>query len=112
MPQDPFRFHRLVPFALLLGLAACTASDQPPAPDPIQAEAEDFLTSYTQEYTRLYTAASEAEWQANIRIVEGDDTNRLRSEETQQAKAVFTGSAKNIETTRRLLEAKDRLSPL
>jgi len=77
-----------------------------------QAEAQAFLDSYTTQMLALYTTASEADWQANIHIVEGDDTIRKAAEEANEAMARFTGSEENIATARSLLEAAAQLDPL
>ena len=77
-----------------------------------QEEAEAFLNDYTTRYLELYGEASEAEWQANTRIVEGDDSNRLKAEAAQQALADFTGSTENIERAAQLKEYGDTLTPL
>ena len=77
-----------------------------------QAEAQAFLDDYTAEYVALYAESAEAEWGLNTKIVDGDDTNRLRTEAANQALAAFTGSAEVIETTRALLERREYLTPL
>ncbi|MCB1056990.1 MAG: M2 family metallopeptidase [Acidobacteria bacterium] len=108
-----YRFAPLLALALLAGgLGACQGTDSKADTEALRTEVAGFLDSYTQEFVRLYTEASEAEWASNIHIVEGDDTNLKRTEEAQKALASYTGSLENIETTRGYLESKDQLEPL
>ncbi len=106
------------PFAVwtaALTLAACGPSaseDEEAIRAALQAEVHAFLDAYTAEYLELDAAASEAEWDSNVRIVEGDDTNRLRLEEAKAAMAAFTGSQDNIDRARSYLERRDALEPL
>ncbi len=76
----------------------------------IQAEAQAFIDSYTTEYLKLYTASSEAQWKSNIEIIEGDTTNAKATERANEAYAIFTGSAENIENARKFLERKKHLT--
>ncbi|KAA9346055.1 M2 family metallopeptidase [Adhaeribacter soli] len=87
----------------------------PPAaaiPRDFRGEAEKFLREYSETYQKLYTAASEAEWTSNTRIIPGDETNARRTQEANEAMARFTGSEENIKRTRELLEHKDMLDRL
>ena len=68
-----------------------------------QEEAEQFINKYTEQYVKLYTAASEAQWNNNTVMKEGDSSLRLAAEKADQAMAEFTGSRENIETAKRLL---------
>lgn len=78
----------------------------------LQKEAQAFLDTYTQEYVKLYTASSEAQWKANTEIREGDTTNAAAAQKADEAMAAFTGSKENIEKARGFLEKKDALSAL
>jgi peptidyl-dipeptidase A len=69
-----------------------------------QEEAQKFLDSYTEQYVKLYTASSEAQWNNNTVMKEGDSTNRMAAEKADEAIAAFTGSKENIETAKRLLQ--------
>jgi peptidyl-dipeptidase A len=75
------------------------------------AEAQAYLDTYTQEYQKLYYASSQAEWESNTRIVEGDSTNAVRTKAANEAFADFTGSEENINKTREFLKKSD-LSPI
>jgi peptidyl-dipeptidase A len=78
----------------------------------IRKEVQAFVDDYTAMYVELYTASSEAEWASNTRIVEGDDTNRKRTEAANQALTAFTGSVEVIERARSFLDRRDALDPL
>jgi len=78
----------------------------------IQQEAQSFLDDYSKTYQKLYYEASEAEWQANIKIVEADTTLAAAAQKAGEALAKFTGSTKNIEKARYFLKYKDQLTPL
>jgi peptidyl-dipeptidase A len=92
----------------IIAVTACGPAADTKARDAVQT----FLDDYTAKFVGLYTASSEAEWVSNTRIVEGDDTNRERTEAANQALAAFTGSVEVIEATRRFLERRDALDPL
>ncbi len=90
-----------------------TTTDDPAAEGAVlQAEVQAFLDAYTAEYLELDQAASVAEWDSNVRIVEGDDSNRLRLEAAKEALAAFTGAEEAIEKARGFLEQRDALEPL
>jgi peptidyl-dipeptidase A len=95
-------------------VAACgnNGGDNKAATPAIQQEAQQFLDSYTKEYVQLYTASSEAQWQANTAIKEGDTTLTVAARNADEAIAAFTGSNTNIETARKLMAEKDKLTDL
>src|SRR5690606_16031255 len=86
----------------------------PPATDIFEArvEAQAFLDSYASQLQPLYYASALAQWAANTRIADGDDTNARRVQEADEALAAFTGSVENIERARHFLEQRDALTPL
>ena len=92
--------------ALLIGTACSTQQGGLPG------EAQDFLDSYSEAFQQLSYAASLAEWESNTRIVEGDETNAVRTREAQEGMAAFTGSVENIERCRYFLDNRDLLTPL
>ncbi len=95
-------------------VAACgnSGGDNKATTPAIQQEAQAFLDSYTKEYVQLYTASSEAQWQSNTAIKEGDTTLTVAARNADEAIAAFTGSNTNIETARKLMAAKDQLTDL
>lgn len=78
----------------------------------IQAQADAYLSTYQTEYQKLYTDASEAEWQLNTKIVEGDTITQHNYEVARQKYADFTGSLANIDSCRKYIAIKDKLTPL
>lgn len=103
-------------WALALGataLGACQGSGSKGSSNSAaQKEAQAFIDTYTQEYVKLYTNSSEAQWKANTEIVEGDTTNAAAAQKADEAMAAFTGSKENIDKARKFLEQKDELSPI
>ncbi|MBX2904960.1 MAG: M2 family metallopeptidase [Taibaiella sp.] len=93
---------------LLLG--SCGGNEQTVSKE--QTEAQQFIDSYSQKYVQLYTNVSEAQWRANIEIVEGDSTNTVAARKADEAMAEFTGAADNIENARKFMAMKDKLTEL
>ncbi len=104
----------LIVFTLVVSLAACSPpSDESPGDSgALKAEAQAFLDAYTERYLELDYVASQAEWDSNVRIVEGDESNRLRLESAKEASAGFTGAEQTISQARSFLEQRDSLEPL
>ncbi len=75
-------------------------------------EAQAFLQKYTNKYVTLYTNSSEAQWKANTEIVAGDSTNAMAAQKADEEMAAFTGSKENIETAKKFMEHKEKLSPI
>jgi len=90
-------------FVLPIILLACS--------DP-QKDAQQFIDDYNKQYTQLYKASSEASWQTNTAIKEGDTTNAYHSRIADEAFTAFTGSIENINKAKSLLEKKSTLTPL
>ncbi|NVO84068.1 M2 family metallopeptidase [Hymenobacter terrestris] len=74
--------------------------------------AETYLTYYSGEYQRLYTASAEAEWRSNTHIVPGDTANAGATARANERMAAFTGSTENITRLRQLLEHQVELTDL
>ena len=98
----------LCAIALLTGCAG----PQDGSGSDVAAEAQAFLDQYHAAWLPLYYEGNEAEWASNTRIVEGDETNRLRTEAANQALAAYTGSVEVIEKARAFLDQRDALSDL
>ena len=79
---------------------------------PRSPELDNFLSGYAKEYQRLNYASSQAEWESNTHIVEGDSSNAIRTRRANEALARFVGSTENIARIRGFLEHRDRLNPL
>ncbi len=75
-------------------------------------EVQVFLDEYNQNYQRLLVDYSEAEWELNTRIVEGDTLASSKAQEANRKIAAFTGSKENIEKARHYLNHVENLSEL
>lgn len=94
-------------------LSSCGQSgNRASSTDPLAADAQKFIDSYTAAYVQKYTDVSNAQWKNNIEIVEGDSTNTVAARKADEAMAEFTGSKENIEQAKKFLEQKDKLSPI
>ena len=78
----------------------------------LQDSVQAYIDQYSTTYKKLSTVANEAQWQSNIRIIEGDSTNAKASNKAQQEMADFTGSTENIEMVQKYLAQKDKLTEL
>jgi len=109
MRHAPSRFAIL---AVLLG-ASALASCRDRTPDlPVADEGRRFVEAYTAEWLDLYSKATEADWQANVRIEEGDTTLAAASAAAQAELAAFEGSTYNIAVIRELLRRRSELDTL
>lgn len=99
--------------AALLLLASCGGGNQQNASSAKGNEAaQQFIDQYTNQYVKLYTASSEAQWKANTEIREGDTTNAYKAQMADEAMAAFTGSKENIEQAKKFLADSTTLSPI
>lgn len=103
-------YRHLLALASTAAVLGACHSQKKAASASAQADAASFLADYSDEYVRLYTASSLAEWASNTRITEGDDTNARRTRAANEALAAFTGSVENIERARELLESRELLT--
>ncbi|MCX6297277.1 MAG: M2 family metallopeptidase [Bacteroidetes bacterium] len=78
----------------------------------IQDSVQTYLDSYNKKYQELSTISNEADWKSNIHIVEGDTTNATALNIASEAYAKFTGSSENIETAKKYLAQKEKLTEL
>lgn len=102
MHMKQYLFITLAAFAF----AACSNNKK------VQQETQQFLDAYNKKYVELSVAANEAQWKVNTMIVEGDSSNAVAAEKANKAYAAFTGSKENIETAKKMLEQKDKLTEL
>ncbi len=77
-----------------------------------QQQAQHFIDAYTKQYVKLYTNSSEAQWKSNTEIVSGDSTNTVNAQKADEAMAAFTGSKENIDSARKYLQLKDKLTEI
>lgn len=78
----------------------------------VRAEAQKFIDEYTKEWNDLRTASSSAEWESNIKIVAGDDTNSKATIAAAEKLSTFTGKKENIDKAQEFLKHKQGLSPI
>lgn len=92
-------------------LAACNSS-QKSGDSAMQVRVQKFLDSYNNEFQRLYTTSSEAQWRSNTYIKEGDSSATKAADEANKAMAAFTGSNAVIDSVKAFLAAKEELTAL
>ncbi|HEX8843162.1 MAG TPA: M2 family metallopeptidase [Pyrinomonadaceae bacterium] len=78
----------------------------------VGADAQKFIDEYTAEYLKLRYIYSQASWNSNTRIVEGDDTNAKAENAALERLTTFTGSTRNIEKAQAFLKEQAGLTPL
>lgn len=78
----------------------------------VQNQAQQYLDAYNKEYQRLYTASSVAQWNMLTHIVEGDTMQQHIADEAGKAYAKFTGSIANIDSAKKYLAVKNKLTQL
>jgi peptidyl-dipeptidase A len=96
----------------ILIVAACGNKLNEDINQPYQQRAESYLSVYSKEYQKLYTAASEKSWDLNTKIVAGDTITQKSYEEAANLLNDFTGSASNIDSIQNLLKIKEKLTVL
>ena len=69
-----------------------------------------FLDAYSDTFHQLYINSTEAEWQANTKIVPGDTSASNQLERANNALATFTGKSRNIQQSQQLLKNNDALT--
>lgn len=97
-----------------ISLSSCKESTTSQKTDhtAIQAMAQKYLDAYNTEYQKLYYASAEGQWQLNTKIVEGDSTASKNAAVADEAFAKFTGSIANIDSAKKYIALKDKLTPL
>jgi peptidyl-dipeptidase A len=102
-------FRQLLVLATAIFLISCNNNNDN---KEIRQSADRFINGYTNEYAKLYTASSEAQWKANTEIRPGDSTNDVASQKAQEALAAFTGKKMVIDSTKYYLDHKADLTDL
>ncbi|MGE5682853.1 MAG: M2 family metallopeptidase [Bacillota bacterium] len=92
-----------------LSLSAQTKSKKSSA---LEKEVETYLDNYNKIYQRLYSAASEAQWLLNTKIIEGDTLTQKKAEKAGEELTAFTGSTENIQKSTNYLKHKEELKAL
>lgn len=96
---------------LTLICIVCITCNSAPKSD-IPKDAQSFINEYSQKYQELFYASSIADWESNIKIIEGDSTNAIARRKANENLANYTGSKENIEKAKQFLTNKDKLSPI
>jgi peptidyl-dipeptidase A len=78
----------------------------------VKSDAQKFIDEYTKTWAKLRYESSQAEWQSNIMIVEGDDTNSKATVAAAEKLVAFTGSKTNIDQANKFLKKKNKLTPI
>lgn len=96
---------------MLMFLFACKTQESTKLTEE-QQKAQGFLDSFHQGYTKAYYEYSEAQWQSNTKIVEGDSTNAVNERKAGDAYSKFAGSEQLITRVKALLADKNDLTDL
>lgn len=78
----------------------------------VRGEAQKFIDDYTAAWSKLRYESALAEWQSNIMIVEGDDTNAKATVAANAKLVAFTGSKQNIDAATKFLKQENLLTPI
>jgi peptidyl-dipeptidase A len=104
--------HKLLTSVLLTMFVFSFIAAPPVFSKDFKADAQKFIDDYTKTWSRLRYESSLAEWQSNIMIVEGDDTNARATVAAAEKLVAFTGSKANIDAATKFLKDKNKLTPL
>lgn len=105
------KFYFVLPL-IALCIGACSPKEKAVDNSKTQADAQKYLDSYNAEYQKLYYASAEGQWVLNTKIIEGDTTASHNAAIADEAYAKFTGSTANIDSAKKYLALKDKLTPL
>jgi peptidyl-dipeptidase A len=78
----------------------------------VQQQAQTYLDSYNKKYQELLYTDNLAQWKLNTRIVKGDTITGQEADAADKILADFTGSIKNIDSSKKYLAVKEQLTPL
>jgi peptidyl-dipeptidase A len=101
-----------IPFLLIILLISCGKQAKKGGNAEKQKEVQTWLDQYNKDWQKYATASSEAQWELNTHIVEGDTITEQKAAAADEAYADFTGSKVNIEKTQEYLKLKDELTDL
>ncbi|SMD39147.1 peptidyl-dipeptidase A [Reichenbachiella faecimaris] len=96
-----------IAFLLLMATVGCKTNTETKV-----SQVDQFLNTYTERYLKLYAEYSEAEWEANTKIIDGDTLASHKVSQAGGAYAAFTGSAENIEQATKFLQDKEVLTAI
>jgi peptidyl-dipeptidase A len=78
----------------------------------VRDDAQKFIDQFTAQWLQLRYSYSQASWNSNTKIVEGDDSNSKAENAALERLTAFTGSRDNIEKATLFLKEQDKLTPL
>jgi peptidyl-dipeptidase A len=78
----------------------------------VRGEAQKFIDQYTAQWLQLRYAYTQASWNSNTKIVEGDETNSKAENAALERLTTFTGSKENIARATTFLKEQSKLTPL
>src|SRR5215204_6382221 len=97
---------------LMIFLVACSTVKSSGELTEKQQAAQGFLDSLNKGIVEVYYTYSEAQWQSNIKIVEGDSTNAVNERKAGDAYAAYAGSKALIGRVQALLADRNDLTEL
>jgi peptidyl-dipeptidase A len=78
----------------------------------VRDDAQKFIDEFTAQWLQLRYTYSQASWNSNTRIVEGNDSNSKAENAALERLTAFTGSKENIEKATAFLKEQQKLTPL
>ncbi len=102
----------IFPLFAILVFASCATQNKADQNKIMQSRVQAFLESYNNEYQRLYTISSEAQWKTNTYIMKGDSLTGKANDDAAKAMAEFTGSQAVIDSVQTYLKLKDALTEI
>src|ERR1041384_2659556 len=96
------KFARMISLTLIFLCLVVVTNGQKES--TVSGEAQKFIDRYSAEWNELRYANNLAQWNSNIKIVEGDDTNSKSANATGEKLSAFIGSKANIDTARDYLK--------
>lgn len=97
---------------ILTLLFAFVPGGQTASASSVRDEAQKFIDQFTAEWLQLRYSYSQASWNSNTKIIEGDQTNSKAENAALERLTAFTGSRNNIEQATRFLKEQAKLTPL
>jgi peptidyl-dipeptidase A len=97
---------------LFLLLAFIPSGQMVAGASSVRDEAQKFIDAFTAQWLQLRYSYSQASWNSNTKIVEGDDANSKAENAALERLTAFTGSRDNIEKATLFLKEQNKLTPL
>jgi peptidyl-dipeptidase A len=98
--------------AIFLLLAFIPSGQRVASASSVRDDAQKFIDQFTAQWLQLRYSYTQASWNSNTKIVEGDDTNSKAENAALERLTAFTGSKENIEKASAFLKEKNKLAPL